>query len=848
MAKSITVALKLDTSQFDRGIGRAKTQVAGFGGEAGKAAGALKGLFAAAAGGFLIKGAIDTTRQLEELRGAFNTLTGDTAKGSAEFERVRDLANALGTDASALADSYVRLAGAGLNPTNDLLTAFVDLSKNATNQFAALNAITSVFSKTTGGGLGLEELDTLINAGIPVYKMLQDELGVTRDGISKLGQTAEGAATIQQALYNQIEKKFAGTAIRELDSINSQLLILGNITKQVQESFGSGLVTAIGQSVGTVGNLKEQANAAASALGQALGGAIVFLIQNMNVIIPVVTAFGAAWAAVKLFQLAQGLALMVIELRKLTMAMLRNPFTILAVAAAALIAYIVDLSIKTGGLGNAFKTMANFGINAINMLYGAWAGFSTFISELMPHIGRAIYNGLNPFSDETFSDTIASGYRDAMDKARAAASSSKLIDFEFTMSRPPIPPPTLPRGGGFTPAAGAGAAGETAEQARAREQAAKDAEAAAKARQDLLDDLSKQILLLRDQYKLETDLIGLGPIRSEQLTRQQQLKQKEVDDIQRVREIENLSAADREAAIAKVKELYATLRSESDTTVASLATARQAFEQQGALGQIAIDAELAQREFDQLKQLNSVFNEDLKNILGERFEIENAFYAASEAAKLRFKDVNSQEARDAVAAIEAQRDAVLAAFDALSPERLQFAEQQDSFSEGWSQAFGRFREQVTNQADYATRIFDTMSQGFTDSILNFVQTGKLSFKDLFKSLMTEIIKMQANKLFIALFDKGGFFGNLFAGLFNNGGRIPAGKFGIAGERGPEIITGPANVISTNDTAAMMGGGRGSTTVNYNINAVDAMSFKQMVARDPEFIYSVTQLGARRLPR
>jgi phage-related minor tail protein len=141
-----------------------------------------------------------------------------------------------------------------------------------------------------------------------------------------------------------------------------------------------------------------------------------------------------------------------------------------------------------------------------------------------------------------------------------------------------------------------------------------------------------------------------------------------------------------------------------------------------------------------------------------------------------------------------------------------------------------------------------MSQGFTDSILNFVQTGKLSFKDLFKSLMTEIIKMQANKLFIALFDKGGFFGNLFAGLFNNGGRIPAGKFGIAGERGPEIITGPANVISTNDTAAMMGGGRGSTTINYNINAVDAMSFKQMVARDPEFIYSVTQLGARRLPR
>jgi hypothetical protein len=211
-------------------------------------------------------------------------------------------------------------------------------------------------------------------------------------------------------------------------------------------------------------------------------------------------------------------------------------------------------------------------------LYGAWSGFSTFISELMPHIGRAIYNGLNPFSDETFSDTIASGYRDAMDKARAAASSSKLIDFQFRLT--PVAPTGAPAasttGGGFQSTGGGAPAGETPAEARARANAAK-------ARQDLLDDLSNQILLLRDQYKLETDLIGLGPIRTEQLTKQQQLKEKEAADIQKVREIEGLSAADREAAIARVKELYSTLRSETDSTVSSLVTARQAFEQQGAL-------------------------------------------------------------------------------------------------------------------------------------------------------------------------------------------------------------------------------------------------------------------------
>ena len=55
-----------------------------------------------------------------------------------------------------------------------------------------------------------------------------------------------------------------------------------------------------------------------------------------------------------------------------------------------------------------------------------------------------------------------------------------------------------------------------------------------------------------------------------------------------------------------------------------------------------------------------------------------------------------------------------------------------------------------------------------------------------------------------LFSKGsGLFGS-FSGLFAHGGTIPAGGFGIAGEAGPEIVTGPATV--TPMSAAMAGGG------------------------------------------
>lgn len=52
---------------------------------------------------------------------------------------------------------------------------------------------------------------------------------------------------------------------------------------------------------------------------------------------------------------------------------------------------------------------------------------------------------------------------------------------------------------------------------------------------------------------------------------------------------------------------------------------------------------------------------------------------------------------------------------------------------------------------------------------------------------------------------GGLF-SLFGGFFDEGGSLGAGKWGVAGERGPEIIKGPASIVGRRDTAAMMGGG------------------------------------------
>ena len=55
----------------------------------------------------------------------------------------------------------------------------------------------------------------------------------------------------------------------------------------------------------------------------------------------------------------------------------------------------------------------------------------------------------------------------------------------------------------------------------------------------------------------------------------------------------------------------------------------------------------------------------------------------------------------------------------------------------------------------------------------------------------------------------------FAGFFDNGGSIPSNKFGMVGERGPELISGPAKVYNRAKTAREMeNSGSGGSNITF----------------------------------
>jgi lambda family phage tail tape measure protein len=207
---------------------------------------------------------------------------------------------------------------------------------------------------------------------------------------------------------------------------------------------------------------------------------------------------------------------------------------------------------------------------------------------------------------------------------------------------------------------------------------------------------------------------------------------------------------------------------------------------------------------------------------------------------------------------EAQVGAIKATNKELGQSNIALAEQARTFSYGWTTAMNEYVLSAQNGAQQATQAFQTFSRGFEDAIVGTLKGGKDSFKNFLSSILEMILRSQIQQLLASQFagfsavggggGGGSILGSVFKSLlgFANGGMIPTNGPVVVGERGPEILTGAGGrSVIPNDA---LGGGGGAVNVTYNINAVDAASFNALVARDPEFLFAVTEQGRRRLPQ
>ena len=186
------------------------------------------------------------------------------------------------------------------------------------------------------------------------------------------------------------------------------------------------------------------------------------------------------------------------------------------------------------------------------------------------------------------------------------------------------------------------------------------------------------------------------------------------------------------------------------------------------------------------------------------------------------------------------------------------------------QAIETFNIQIEDSARKLKEVYDSVWGNMSSAIDNFVRTGKLSFKDLAKSIIQDLIaiqmKAQATGLMNMLFrslsgytpggsaasnmpdniDIGGGWNPMTNMPAANGGSLDANKIGLVGELGPELfIPKTAGTIIPNNALGGMGGTTNVT--NYNINAIDTKSFEDRLLGSSMAVWAANQYAGKSMP-
>lgn len=226
-----------------------------------------------------------------------------------------------------------------------------------------------------------------------------------------------------------------------------------------------------------------------------------------------------------------------------------------------------------------------------------------------------------------------------------------------------------------------------------------------------------------------------------------------------------------------------------------------ALRDQIALAQNAVDIEvesigLGERRAEQLRAINQIQQEYAKSVedlaraqgtadaLSEE-SFQRRIVALKEAMDEEVKIVEEGERRKE----EARRDALKGAKGAVED----------------------YIDDANNLAAQTNALVMNTLGNLEDALVDFAKTGKLTFDDLANSIINDILRIGAKQLTANI--AGGLLGafgggagggaSAFAGLFDHGGNIGSGQWGIVGENGPEIVQGPAAVTGRRETAAKL---------------------------------------------
>jgi phage tail tape-measure protein len=219
-----------------------------------------------------VKAVYDTSKNFQDLRSTLGFVTGSAKSGGNALNFLTQYAKKSTFSVNDLANTFITLYSAGINPTEELLQTFTDTASATTDQLDTLNDLTRLFAKGIEGGIGLQSLNQLAAKGIPVFRILKEQIGLAREDISKFGESADGSRQILDALQKGLTKTYFGATASRADDLS---VSMSRLYKEAQIALNiigeNGFSKSLSQATKSLGELVDALEPVFVGLGKLSG-------------------------------------------------------------------------------------------------------------------------------------------------------------------------------------------------------------------------------------------------------------------------------------------------------------------------------------------------------------------------------------------------------------------------------------------------------------------------------------------------------------------------------------------------------------------------------------------------
>ena len=187
----------------------------------------------------LTKSIIEATKTFQNLRSNLITATGSIEQGTEAFKYLTQFSKGTQFGVEDVTKAFLTLYQNGVEPTERILRIFTTVAGNATNKLDTLNDLVVLFAKgAQNAGIGAQTLTQLVKNNIPVYDILQKQLGISADKVNDLFDSSSTAKIALDALLIGLEERAKNAS----DRVNNLSTRIDLFSKGVQE-----LLAQIGQ-------------------------------------------------------------------------------------------------------------------------------------------------------------------------------------------------------------------------------------------------------------------------------------------------------------------------------------------------------------------------------------------------------------------------------------------------------------------------------------------------------------------------------------------------------------------------------------------------------------------------